>query len=98
MKMTKAKKIKEYSITMNEKQLKKILKLRNKTKNFIEELLQYNISSIEDAHKILNLFSQHEKGIDDIMNFKPKKDKEGNPMRYRDYVLENHSKAWEYKE
>ena len=56
------------------------------------------MSSIEDAHKILNLFSQHEKGIDDIMNFKPKKDQEGNPRHYGDYVLENHSKAWEYKE
>ncbi|MDC3382383.1 hypothetical protein OAV94_01150 [Candidatus Pelagibacter sp.] len=95
--MTKAKKTKEYSITIDEKQAKKILKLRNKTKNFIEELLQYNMSSIEDAHKILKLFSEHEKGIDGLMNFRPRKDKEGNPMHYRGYVLENHSKAWIFK-
>ncbi len=79
---------------LSKKELRQILKIRNQTMDFINELKECGDVGIAKTHNLDNKISGWKDSLDDILGFRPPKDDEGDPRWYSNHVLKDDPNAW----
>ena len=82
---------------LSKDQLNKLLAIRNLAIEIIDELRETGDIGVGKLSELERKLKYSRIDMDDILNFKPQKDEQGDPNRWLPYVLGTSSNAWHYR-
>lgn len=84
-------------LKLNKDQLNRLLAIRNLAIEIIDELRETGDIGVGRLTDLERKLKYSRIAMDDILNFKPQMDEQGDPNRWLPYVLGTSPNAWHYR-
>ena len=84
-------------LKLNKDQLNRLLAIRNLAIEIIDELRETGDIGVGRLSDLERKLKYYRIAMDDILNFKPQMDEQGDPNRWLPYVLGTSPNAWHYR-